>query len=99
MNPEDDIERVLFRAGDIESAVRRIAAEVTRHYDGRPFTVVAVLKGSFHFASDLVRCIPLPVEIAFAAISSYRSGDRSGEISIEFLPHEREIAGRDVLLV
>jgi hypoxanthine phosphoribosyltransferase len=99
MSLENDIESVLYRAGDIESAVRRIAAEVTRHYEGRALTVVAVLKGSIHFASDLVRCIPLPLEIAFAGVSSYGAGDRSGEVVIDFLPADREIAGRDVLLV
>ena len=99
MSLEDDIERVLYRAGDIESAVRRIAGEVTREYEGRPLTVVAVLKGSLHFASDLVRCIPLPLEIAFAGVSSYGERDRAGEIAIDFLPAERELAGRDVLLV
>lgn len=99
MSLEGDIERVLYRAEEIESAVRRIAAEVTRHYEGRPLTVVAVLKGSLHFASDLIRCIPLPLEIAFAGVSSYGAADRSGEIVIEFLPAEREVAERDILLV
>jgi hypoxanthine phosphoribosyltransferase len=99
MNLEDDIERVLFRPEEIQSAVRRIAEEVTNHYRGRPLTVVAVLKGACFFAADLVRSVPIPLELGFAGVSSYGAGDRPGEVAIEFLPAERELAGRDVLLV
>ena len=99
MDLEDDIERVLIRPEEIQSAIGRISAEVTRYYRGRPLTVVAVLKGSCLFAADLIRCIPLPLELGFAGVSSYGSGDRPGAVSIEFLPSEREVARRDVLLV
>jgi hypoxanthine phosphoribosyltransferase len=99
MNLEDDIERVLFDAEEIRTAIRRIADEVTRQYRGRPLCIVAVLKGSCLFAADLIRCIPLPLELAFAGVSSYGTKDLPGPVEIEFLPSEGEIARRDVLLV
>jgi hypoxanthine phosphoribosyltransferase len=99
MNLEDDIERVLFDADEIRTAIRRIADDVTLHYRGRPLCIVAVLKGSCLFAADLIRCIPLPLELAFAGVSSYGANARPGTITIEFLPSESEIARRDVLLV
>ena len=99
MNLEDDIERILIRPEEIRSAIGRIAAEVSLHYRGRPLTVVAVLKGSCLFAADLIRCIPLPLELGFAGVSSYGAGDHPGEMTIDFLPSEREVSRRDVLLV
>lgn len=95
-----DIERVLFDEDEIVAAVDRLANEVTRLYRGEDFTVVSVLKGSCIFASDLIRRIPIPLELAFVAASSY--GDEtesSGNIEINYFPAEGDIAGRNLLLV
>ena len=66
---------------------------------GRDFTVVAVLKGSCVFASDLIRRIPVPLELAFLAASSYGSGTTSRGLRINFLPMDSEISGKNLLLV
>jgi hypoxanthine phosphoribosyltransferase len=94
-----DIERVLFDEEQIEAGIERVAAEVTRVYRGRPFTVVGVLKGSCVFASDLIRRIPIPLELAFACASSYGRGSEPGRLEVGFVPDEGEIAGRNLLLV
>ena len=64
MTINNDIERVLYSESQIISGIDRVAREVTRTYDGRDFTVVCVLKGSCVFASDLIRRIPIPLELA-----------------------------------
>jgi hypoxanthine phosphoribosyltransferase len=94
-----DIERILFTEEQITAGIDRVAGELTRAYRGRPFTVVSVLKGSCVFASDLIRRIPIPLELAFVAASSYRDGTESGALALNFLPAESEIEGRDLLLV
>ncbi len=95
----DDIDRILISELEIRAGIDRIAAEVTRAYTGRDFTVVAVLKGSCVFASDLIRRIPVPLELAFLAASSYGSGTTSNDLRINFLPLDSEIAGKNLLLV
>ncbi|QDU66940.1 hypoxanthine phosphoribosyltransferase [Engelhardtia mirabilis] len=95
----DDIETVLFDEREILSGIDRVAAELTATYRGADFTVVGVLKGSCIFVSDLVRRIPIPLELAFLAASSYRDGTTSGELDLNFFPSENEIAGRRLLLV
>lgn len=95
----DDIERVLFDEREILAGIDRVALDVTEAYRGRDFTVVSVLKGSCVFASDLIRRIPIPLELAFVAASSYRDGTESGSLAINYFPSEGEIAGRDLLLV
>lgn len=95
----DDIERILIDESELRAAIDRVAAEVTRCYRDRDFTVVAVLKGSCVFASDLIRRIPVPLELAFLEASSYGAGTTSGELRVSFLPMDSEIAGRNLLLV
>ena len=85
----DDIDRILISEQEIRAGIDRIAAEVTRAYAGRDFTVVAVLKGSCVFASDLIRRIPVPLELAFLAASSFavlRAAVCSGVIGVSNMP-------------
>lgn len=95
----DDIDRILISEQEIRTGIDRVAAEVTRAYAGEEFTVVAVLKGSCVFASDLIRRIPIPLELAFLAASSYGTGTTSKELRISFVPLDSEIAGKRLLLV
>ena len=95
----DDIAQILFTESQILEGIDRVAAEVTGVYRGSEFTVVSVLKGSCIFASDLIRRIPIPHELAFVAASSYREGTEPGELDINYFPAEGEIAGRNLLLI
>jgi hypoxanthine phosphoribosyltransferase len=94
-----DVERILFAEGQITAGIDQVAAQVTRAYAGRDFTVVSVLKGSCVFASDLIRRIPIPLELAFVCASSYGEGTQSGALELNFFPMESEITGRNLLLV
>mgnify|MGYP001288842819 CR=1 FL=1 len=95
----EDVERILFTEAQIQAGIDRVAREVTAVYRGRAFTVVSVLKGSCVFASDLIRRIPIPLELAFVSASSYGSGVESGALQLNFLPAESEIEDRELLLV
>ena len=95
----DKIEQILFTEQQILSGIEKVAEQVTAHYRDRPFTVVAVLKGSFVFASDLIRRIPIPLELAFVFASSYGTGTLAGELQVSLLPLDSEIAGKNLLLV
>ena len=93
------IERILFTEVDIRARVDHVAREVAAYYQGEPCTVVAVLKGGCVFAADLIRKLPMPLSLSFAAASSYRGGTTSGALKLTFLPPEPETRGRRVLLV
>jgi len=99
MTLHNDIERVLISEQEILAGIDRVAREVTRAYAGQDFTVVSVLKGSCVFAADLIRRIPIPLELAFLAASSYGDGTVSGNLEINFFPTGNEIEGRRLLLV
>ena len=94
-----DVARILFDEARIVAGIDRVAAEITKAYDGKPFTVVSVLKGSCIFASDLIRRIPIPLQLAFVSASSYRDKTVGGRLDVNFFPNDSEIRGEHLLLV
>ena len=96
---QQDIERILFDEDAIRERLGVLSEEVTAAYRGSDFTVVSVLKGSCVFAADLIRRLPIPLQLTFAAVASYRGGTAPGELRIELLPEDGEIAGRRLLVV
>jgi len=95
----DDVERVLFSEEKLRAGVDALAERVASAYRDREFTVISVLKGSCVFASDLIRRLPISMELGFVATESYRDGVRPGEIELRYLPAREEIEGREILLV
>lgn len=93
--------RVLYSADDIADRNEQLAQEIARAELIDPL-VVAVLKGSFVFASDLLRAMHaagLELEVEFITLSSYRKGTVStGQVAVT-RDVESELDGRDVLLI
>ena len=90
---------VLFTQKEIESAVVRLAADITRDYKGKKPLVMGILKGSFIFLADLVRRLDFPVELDFVTLSSYKEKTTSsGEISMD-RRFTTDLKGRHVLVV
>ena len=93
--------RVLFDADAI--AARNIAlADEIKAAAPQQLLVIAVLKGSFVFAADLLRAmhaVGLAPEVEFISLSSYRDGTvSSGTVTI-LHDVESDVHGRDVVLV
>jgi hypoxanthine phosphoribosyltransferase len=91
----------LYSAERIGARVREIAGEIAGAGLDDPI-VVAVLKGSFVFAADLVRALHgkgLRPEIDFIYLASYDGGKASkGEVRV-LRDIESEVRGRDVVLI
>lgn len=92
---------VLYAAAAIAKRNAELAADIAAAAPER-LLVIAVLKGSFVFAADLIRAlhdVGLAPEVEFVSLSSYRDGTvSSGAVRIVH-DIESEVAGRDVLLV
>ena len=93
------IDRVLFTEDQIEERIREVAAEISRHYEGRAVKLVGVLKGSIFFLTALARHLEIPVKIDFLAISSF--SNRSGSPGVVRIAKDLDesIEGEDVLLI
>ena len=89
----------LFSRADIEAAVSRLAAEITRDYHDKHPLLLGILKGSFMFMADLVRLLDFPLEVDFVRLSSYGSSRQtSGRVKV-VQGLRSDIKGRHVLLV
>ncbi len=91
--------KVLFRREEIQKALARLAADLTRDYQGKDPLLIGILKGSFVFMADLVRLLDFPLEIDFIQLSSYGSGTNSSG-KIEVLTRlSRPVKDRHVIIV
>lgn len=98
---DSKITKKLISEEQIQQTVSRLGKEVTEHFKGieQELLVVGLLRGSFIFMADLVRCIELPLCVDFMTVSSYGDGTiSSGDVKI-IMDLDTSIEGRDVLLV
>ncbi len=65
----------------------------------KPIILVAVLKGSFMFFADLLRCVDRPTNTGFLAVSSYEGGTQSTGAVRLALDLTEDINERDVIIV
>ncbi|MBV9078021.1 MAG: hypoxanthine phosphoribosyltransferase [Methylobacteriaceae bacterium] len=93
--------RVLFDETAIADRNRELARSIAATASP-DLLVVAILKGSFMFAADLIRALHrsgLSPQVEFIHLSSYRASTvSSGKVAI-LRDVESDVAGRDVLLV
>ena len=96
---DEDIAKVLFSRERIEERIEALGDELNTHYEGRPLTLVVILKGAFIFCADLLRKLDLDVNVGFMVVSSYGSSmQTSGTVRI-VKDLQRNIEDEDVLLV
>jgi hypoxanthine phosphoribosyltransferase len=91
--------RVIVASDVLQARIGELGREITDDYVGRRPLLVGVLKGAFMFMSDLARCIDLPVEFDFMAVSSYGSATKTSGVVRIVKDLDLDLSDRDVLLV
>ncbi|MGZ5218973.1 MAG: phosphoribosyltransferase, partial [Chitinophagaceae bacterium] len=78
--------------------VKEMATAINKDYAGkRPFCV-AILNGSFMFASDLFKQLTINAEICFIKLASYKGMKSSGNI-VTSIGLDDDLFGKDVIIV
>jgi hypoxanthine phosphoribosyltransferase len=95
----DDLEEVLVDEARLQGRLRELAAEIDRDYAGRDLLLVGVLKGAIMVMADLSRALHTPAEMDWMAVSSYGSGTKSSGVVRILKDLDKDITGRDVLVV
>jgi hypoxanthine phosphoribosyltransferase len=96
----DDIAQILLTEEQISTRVAELGDRITADYQGRPVTLVSVLKGSLPFMADLMRAIDLPLRIDLMEVSSYGGATTESSGLVRILKDlSASIAGEDVLIV
>lgn len=86
---------VFLKKEDIEKMVSKLATQIENDYEGKEVVFICPLRGSIHFAADLMRKINLLQQVDFVSVSATEKGGALRlvkDISIN-------IANRDVIII
>jgi hypoxanthine phosphoribosyltransferase len=82
----------------IQEKVKEIARKINTDFEGRRPLFIAVLNGSFMFASDLFKQLTIEAELCFIKLASYKGMKSSGNV-VTSIGLEADLFGRDVIIV
>ena len=85
-------------AAEIDEQIRRIASELNNDYAGKRPVFIAILNGSFMFASDLFKQLNIEAEISFIKLASYHGMHSTGSV-VTHIGLDQSLSGRDVIIV
>jgi hypoxanthine phosphoribosyltransferase len=85
-------------AQKIAAAVKSVAQQINTELKGEDPVFLAVLNGSFMFASDLMKEITIPSKISFIKLASYYGTSSSGNVN-ELIGLTEELSGRSVVVI
>lgn len=94
----EDIRKILYHESTILSRLDDLAHEITEDYRGKDLTAIAILNGSFIFVADLLRRIPLPLQVDCWSVSSYHGTKSSGQVNFR-QTQLADVRGRHVLIL
>ncbi len=94
----NDIKRVLFSSDSLIQRASEIGKQITEDFKGEEVIVVAVLKGSFMFLSDLLKNIDLYCRLDFVAVQSYGDMVYSGDLVL-IKDISVDVRGKNVVIV
>lgn len=97
---EKDVKKVLFSEDEIRNRCKELGAQITADYQakGKVPLLVALLKGSVPFLSELMKYIDLPCEVDFMDVSSYDGTESVGEVHV-MKDLDRPIRDEAILIV
>jgi hypoxanthine phosphoribosyltransferase len=95
----NDVERVVVTEEELQQKIKELAIRIDADYLGRDLLLVGVLKGAVMAMADLARALQRHVEMDWMAVSSYGSGTKSSGVVRILKDLDRDITGREVLIV
>ncbi|MGV0434833.1 hypoxanthine phosphoribosyltransferase [Corynebacterium ureicelerivorans] len=97
----DDVEAILISEDELQNRIQELADMVSEKYRDADddLILVCVLKGAVFFLTDFARKLSIPSEMEFMAVSSYGNSTTSSGVVRILKDLDKEIAGRDVLVV
>ena len=98
-NLGNDIERVVVSEEQIQTRLKELAKQVEKDYEGKDLVLVGVLKGAVMAMADFSRHLQRHIDMDWMAVSSYGSGTKSSGVVRILKDLDRDITGRNILIV
>jgi len=90
---------VPFIAADtIQQKIKELAAQLKKDYEGKKPLFIAILNGSFIFASDLFKQLDFEAEICFIKLASYKGTKSTGHV-ITSIGLDTDINQRHIIIL
>jgi len=83
---------------EIQTRVSFIAEQLNTDYQDKKPLFIAILNGSFIFASDLFKKLHIEAEICFIKLASYKGSRSTGHV-VTAIGLDAEVYGRDVVII
>ena len=96
---QNEIERVIATEEQLQNRLKEIARQIEADYKDQDLLLVGVLKGAVMAMADLSRHINRHLEMDWMAVSSYGSGTKSSGVVRILKDLDKDITGRNVLIV
>ena len=94
-----NIGKTIISGEEIQQKIKEAGKILSEKYDGKPWLLVSILKGSFIFLADICRALTIPCEIGFMRVSSYYEGtSSSGNVDI-MLDLDNDVSRYHVIIV
>ena len=90
--------KIKITASEINKAVADVARQINTNLKDKKPLFLAVLNGSFMFASDLMKKIKIDCEISFIKVASYEGTSSTGSMK-ELIGINESIKGRNVVII
>jgi hypoxanthine phosphoribosyltransferase len=98
MKIKDKHFKLFISEAEIRKKIRFLANRLSKDYEGKNPLFLAILNGSFIFASDLIRAIRIESQISFIRLSSYNQFQSSGHVK-EIIGLNENIFQRNVVII
>jgi hypoxanthine phosphoribosyltransferase len=83
----------------LQTRIKELAVQVGKDYEGKDLLLVGVLKGAVMAVADFSRALQRHVDMDWMAVSSYGSGTKSSGVVRILKDLDRDITGRNVLII
>jgi hypoxanthine phosphoribosyltransferase len=85
-------------AAEIDIRIKEMAEQINQEYKDKKPIFIAILNGSFMFASDLFKSINIEAEICFIKLASYKGTKSTGNV-ITSIGLDEPLQGRHVVII
>lgn len=82
----------------IDQQIKKVGVQINADYNGKRPLFIAILNGSFMFASDLFKELTIDAEICFIKLASYKGTRSTGNV-ITSIGLDESLKGRNVLVL
>jgi hypoxanthine phosphoribosyltransferase len=82
----------------ISEQVKRIAQEINKDFKGKTPLFIAILNGSFMFASDLFKELEIEAQVCFIKLASYQGVKSTGNV-VTSIGLDVSLKDRDVIVI